>query len=401
MLIANIYRQPDDIIRNNRSTCKEFNEAIDELLKTIRKIHTRMPNIIITGDFNLPHTKWPEGTPSKVATADEQNMLKKLNEVADELLLTQHINKPTHRDGNTLDLLFTNNENLIHSYSTMENLPTISDHHTIEVLSNLVLSNTQKQAQEPEMEDIPPMKKLNFHSEAVNWEAIKKELSCTDWHTECRRLNPPQIVERIQQICYDISAPNVPPKKTPNKNNSTIPRDRRSLMRRRTRINKRLLRTTSSSIKDKLRKELIKIERELQKSRKNSKAYEERKAIQAIKRNAKYFYTYAKKFAKTKGNIGPLINDKEEYIYDNAGMANLLSDQYKSVYTEPDKPLPSAAEIFPDQDNSKFTDINFSEEDIIEAIKKLSESAGSGPGSFPAILLKRCQEELAIPLHIL
>ena len=399
LLIANIYRQPDDIIGDHRSTAKEFNEAIKKLEKHINDIQTRSPNIILTGDFNLPHAIWPDGTTRQGASTDEQNMVNKLNEIAEEFLLTQYISKSTHINGNTLDLLFTNNDQLIHSYNIIETIPTISDHHTIEVLSNLKMNTNNENKTGTGLKDVPPIKKLNFHNDSVDWAKIKEDLGSTEWHMEFRRLSPNQMVERIQNICYDIAVQHVPPCKTTSKSNS-IPKDRKALMRRRNRINKRLLHITSPTQKEKLRKELVQIEKELQKSRKQSRIYQEKKAIEAIKKNAKYFFTYAKKFSKTKTTIGPLLDEKEEYVHDNHKMANLLQSQYKSVYSVPENPLPKAKDLFPDE-KSCLEDIAFNEDDLISAIDELSDSSGSGPDCFPAILLKRCKEQLATPLYIL
>ena len=77
-----------------------------EIRDTIAKYAEPMPDVILTGDFNLPHATWPEGTPGPGTSGDEQEMLRCLTEVADEFFLQQHITQATHRRGNTLDLFF-------------------------------------------------------------------------------------------------------------------------------------------------------------------------------------------------------------------------------------------------------------------------------------------------------
>ena len=61
-------------------------------------------NTILIGDFNLPRL-FKDGASSTCETALFRDSL-------DELFLTQHVVKPT-RDDEILDLIFTNNENLI------------------------------------------------------------------------------------------------------------------------------------------------------------------------------------------------------------------------------------------------------------------------------------------------
>ena len=45
--------------------------------------------------------------------------------------------------------------------------------------------------------------------------------------------------------------------------------------------------------------------------------------------------------------------------------------------------------------------INITREDIIDAIKTISENSSGGPDEFPAILLKQCSKSLAHPLQLL
>lgn len=49
----------------------------------------------------------------------------------------------------------------------------------------------------------------------------------------------------------------------------------------------------------------------------------------------------------------------------------------------------------------QLQDFDFSKKDIKEAIKEISSNAAAGPDGFPAILLKRCLDQLSMPLLIL
>ena len=48
-----------------------------------------------------------------------------------------------------------------------------------------------------------------------------------------------------------------------------------------------------------------------------------------------------------------------------------------------------------------LSEINITREDIIDAIKTISQNSYGGPDEFPAILLKRCSKSLAHPLQLL
>ena len=61
---------------------------------------------------------------------------------------------------------------------------------------------------------------------------------------------------------------------------------------------------------------------------------EERKAVDAIKKNPKYFYAYAKKKNKTRSPEGPIIKDGK-MICDSVQIANELRAHYRKTYSTP------------------------------------------------------------------
>ena len=81
---------------------------------------------------------------------------------------------------------------------------------------------------------------------------------------------------------------------------------------------------TSPSLKQKLNRELLQIEKDLQKSYKSTAMHIEGKAIEAIRTNPKYFYSYAKKKSKNTSKIGPLLNPNNKLTGNNKEMADLL-----------------------------------------------------------------------------
>ena len=83
-------------------------------------------------------------------------------------------------------------------------------------------------------------------------------------------------------------------------------------MRKRRKLIKKMAKTFSIKKISEIKNTLINIELELQKSRKNSKIAKESKALQAIKTNTKYFYSYAKRNSKIKPRVGPLYDKKKK-----------------------------------------------------------------------------------------
>ena len=85
-------------------------------------------------------------------------------------------------------------------------------------------------------------------------------------------------------------------------------------------------------------------------------------------------------------------------------MAEILSDQYASVFSEPKESMGDAANFFSKGTESMdhhVSDIIFDETDIVDAICELNSTSAAGPDGFPAILLKKCSEALSRPLYLI
>ena len=142
MLIC-LYRQPDDKAHGHSSTVTEWSNAISKLKGVLTNINQPTPDIIMGGDFNIPHIDWSTGIPSSKCTKDAKEIFSVLNEFANEFQLKQYVQESTHKDGNTLDLLFTNNDMIIHDLQCTKTLNSITHHCLVETLMTYK-SNVQR-----------------------------------------------------------------------------------------------------------------------------------------------------------------------------------------------------------------------------------------------------------------
>lgn len=132
--IGAFYRQPSS-----------GSEKIEELEKSINTIvegsNGNLPNIILGGDFNLPHIDWGLNTVKQNPQYGNE-INKKLTDIVNDNDLTQVVREPT-RGNNTsiLDLMFTTNPGLI---SSVEVHPGMSDHNVIITDVNLKAKSAKK-----------------------------------------------------------------------------------------------------------------------------------------------------------------------------------------------------------------------------------------------------------------
>ena len=109
----------------------EFSHFLGELDEFLASQSPTTADIVIMGDFNLPHGDWSGGKSAQGATGDEGDMVRALNELTSSHFLVQQVECPTHKDGGTLDLVITNNGDLIYNFNVLPSPK--SDHFLIEV----------------------------------------------------------------------------------------------------------------------------------------------------------------------------------------------------------------------------------------------------------------------------
>ena len=112
---------PNDPAHGNPSTATDFKLAMKRLMDVLTSF-SPFPDIIIGGDFNLPHVSWPSRSPATGASTEEQLMLNFLNEFSNTMFLHQIVTKPTHKDGNVLDLVLVNNLDIVFGYELHPNI---------------------------------------------------------------------------------------------------------------------------------------------------------------------------------------------------------------------------------------------------------------------------------------
>ena len=305
--------------------------------------------------------------------------------------LIQIVRGATHKAGNTLDLLFTNNANLIHSYELIPAPHNVSHHSLLDIKIHFGLHlNEQNQKEIHNARNV--FDEYNFFSKKIDRASMKSAMKDKCW-TDLHTYSTQEQLQIFTDWTIDIVKEYVPKRKTNRKNFYRIPRDRKILFRKRKNIMKKVV---NQPLTKKLKNKLIDIEIKLKRSYQTEQQIEEQQAVDSIKNNPKFFFSYAKRHSKTKSKVGPLRNKNNKLIYDKQSIANILQDQYTSVFSTPKETDIS----YPNACQNQINDIIFEEKDIIEAISTLTPNAAPGPDGFPAVLLKNCKEELAKPISI-
>ena len=239
-----------------------------------------LTHVIFLGDFNLPNIDWINARFTNLVATH-------LCPIIEDLFLEQLVQEPT-RGNNILDLIFSEKE-LIDSINVTKTC--LSDHsmllcHTLIPICSL--SNVDRKN--------PPLsvfESLNFRN--CNWDLLRSSISDMDWITMLSELNTndcyKSFIDNILLVCCNI----IPKKKQSRHYISHFFRDRKALMRKRTKI----LKKCNGTVRRQDEVKLQDLEKLILQSHKDEQSYDEAVAVNKIRKDPNFFFRYAKKFILT------------------------------------------------------------------------------------------------------
>ena len=383
IVLINMYRPPRTNHDDFKSQMKEVNSVID-------KIGNPLPTLIFTGDYNFPGLKWnAEGI-----AVNEVGEAKPLLECMSKYELKNYVDEATHERGNILDLFMTNDDELVRDVKI--DRTNMSDHLLLKITSAIYI----KPPKEKQHHEENTLHKLSFHSTKVNWQDLTTELGETNWKTILEAANCNEAYLKILGILTEICVKHVPFKKK-YKPGHIIPQDRKRLMRDKVRLQKRLRKNRRPNQAAELERKIDQINDQLRRSIEEEGERKEIMAIEQIKTNPKYFWSYATEKCKVKTKIGP-FKENEKLITDPKEKANLLKEQYESVFSTPKYEQKCTEDFVQSKmESGVFKDIILTEEDFYNSMAELKPNTASGHDGIHAKLLHKCKEVLKIPAKIM
>ena len=131
----------------------------------------------------------------------------------------------------------------------------------------------------------------------------------------------------------------------------------------------------------------------------NARKKFEKNLAKNFKKNPKAFYSYFSKNSKSKTSVGPLKNGSTDTQNDSE-VCEVLNRFFASVFTvDGGSEMPNLDQIY--NGPSPLKNINITEEDVLNAIKKLGSDTAPGPDYVYARTLKELQCQVSHPLAII
>ena len=421
LLLMCVYRPPDSTVENFGESMKICQKSIDDVTEK----DTKVKDILILGDFNLPCISWPSGKIYQKEVAQksrEKKQAENLVSFVENNFLENYIKTAT-RGKNTLDLAFTNNHLLIGGYETTVNKK-LSDHFLLTVALNFTYNRETKvpkvknpyttKVYEYNLFDATESDWMRFDTVLAGISIDFEEETKND-KVEAKLAKAYEKVERATHIVFkkkkdfEDEAPKENGKKM---SKNKIPLKIRTLLKRKKKLSNKILSSTSWQKNYKTMVELKEVEEEIDEEYKRSRLKQEKDAIKTIKHNPKYFYTYAKKFSKSKGEIAAFVKENGELTDDPAEQAEILKKQYESVASKPMEEFKVKEDFFientPDQTNDEqpigpietcLTDVTLAQPFVSDCINMLSAGAAPGPDGIPAKMIKAANSTFASMLN--
>ena len=125
----------------------------------------------------------------------KRNSLYFLNKFSNTLFLHQIVTKPTHKDGNVLDLVLANNLDIVFGYEVQPGLKTTSHH------SSVVVTTEYKVSEDKYHERVP--KRSCFYN--LNFSHEMTVLSLFYWSQEFRSKTPDEMLLPFYGISYVVA----------------------------------------------------------------------------------------------------------------------------------------------------------------------------------------------------
>ncbi len=165
----------------------------DIIVEYIRSIVSKRkpPKIYIIGDFNLPNADWPRAS-SRIPI--EQQFIDSFNGLA----LSQLITSPTHKGGNTLDILLTNFESTVDQLKVHDqNSFCKSDHFPVSFSPKIKFSRKKS----------PKRKVFNFKK--ANWDMLNHDLCSINWNF-LNSTDPDTGWKTVKECIFSLAEKHIP-----------------------------------------------------------------------------------------------------------------------------------------------------------------------------------------------
>ena len=244
----------------------------------------------------------------------------------------------------------------------------------------------------------------NINLNSSNFDEINKDFSKINWHSViCGpiELFPKKFKDIVFNILQIHSKQFTNQDKKVNKYKNSFTKNR-YVLNRKIRKYKKYLSTSCYSLsrREVLINRINKLSEKKKQSLLEQRISRENIAIQKIKSNSKYFFTYANKFKKVLSDPNILEDEAGNLVTDMKTIADMLQCQFRSVFSSPidvsnyNSLVNKPTIIYP------LSELIITNADVIKAIDEIKTTSSCSKQDIPARVFKECKSTLCVPLRL-
>lgn len=363
------------------------NERLNELFREISS--SKYSHIMVMGDFNYPEIDWDTmSAPGGEARKDQLF----LDAVRDSYLF-QHITAPTrwrsHERANTLDLVFTNEQNMVEDLAYDSPLGK-SDHMVLRF----------RFIAESEIEErVIERRKYDYGDYA----SLKRELRDMSFDEVLRATTVDENWDNMLETIHSLEEKHIPLSRINTRKKSSykfpLKADTREMMKEKNKLAKKACHGQNPEIRKKYNRIRNKVKKLVERERKDF----EKSISRDAKKKPKVIWNYIKSKSKTKVTIENLhidpLDPASPKVKDATLKANILSEFFASVFcNEDDSSIP---DVMPTEIEFPMPRLEITEEGITAILKDLKSDKSPGLDKVHPAFLKNLCVELAVPLKLI
>ena len=348
--------------------CQNHHE-VDSHLRHIAK-NKKVRNHLLTGDLNLDSVDWTrQSTPN--------SLHKKYLDTFNDIGLIQMIDEPTHSKGGLLDLVLTNNPNVINSVRVLDLNESIKSDHKAIVFSVKIRVPRLKQQKH---------KLYNFSK--ANWEDLNLDLSRINWDHILAHHEPEGAWNIFKSTLKHSCDKRIPTITTRAKNQPPwFDSEVHKLCLKKEKYRK-LFKNSNSPVHEKKFKDCRKQVKSLIKEKMRSN-FQDEAGPDTI---SKKFWSYVK-FTSKSARIPETVSYSGKFRNKPADKADLFNQFFFNQFSESSK---YDININFTNDTSYNYKIDFRE--VRKILKSLNQHKSMGPDGISGRVLKMCAGSLAYPI---
>ena len=343
------------------------------LFSFLKSTSTSKELLIIIGDFNLPDICWS----SLSGQCPRSNLL---CDFVFESNLTQLVNFPTHIKGNILDLLLTNNEDLINNLTVVkDDLCLSSDHYKICFQVNYLSSQLKRKVS------------YVFDYKNGDYDSLSDYLSESDFSQCLHSASIENVWQFIKQSIHNGMNLFIPKVKIRSKVQPKWfnPGIRHSLNCLHTLRKKCYLHPTAANLS-----KLQSLEHEVKNLMSNAKLQFEQNL--ALHNCPSAIFRYMKNLTSS-SSVPTIVFLDSLCGFSDREKVSMFNTFFHSVFTKSSFQIPPLEECF--SDSSTLSDIGISELDVYESLSSLDITKAMGIDGIGPRVLKHCALALYKPIH--